>query len=242
MKRIIRFLFQKFGYDIIKYKPPYIIGNLDKKNLEKEYKWVKEYQFKSIIDIGANEGQFSDRMRTLFPSATIFAFEPLPKVFQQLSNNFKNDPCFKAHNLALGQESGSLTLQESDYSPSSSFLNPTASLRENFEDAGIIQEITVQIETLDGIFDEVRLDGPLLIKIDVQGFEDQVIRGGSSTLKLADMIICELSFVELYQGQMLFEGIYQKFVEMGFRYAGSIDQVNSPDTNQILQSDGVFIR
>ena len=43
-----------------------------------EYKWLEAYKFGSIIDVGANEGQFSDRMRILFPDADLFAFEPLP--------------------------------------------------------------------------------------------------------------------------------------------------------------------
>ena len=56
-----------------------------------EYRWLHNFHFKTIIDIGANEGQFSDKMRILFPEAEIFAFEPLPEVFERLKSNFSRD-------------------------------------------------------------------------------------------------------------------------------------------------------
>jgi FkbM family methyltransferase len=242
MKKIIRSFLQQFGYDIVKYKPPFTRGKLNAQELQEEYQWLRDYHFKSIVDIGANEGQFSDKMRILFPYATIYAFEPLPGVFEKLKINFNKDQLFKPFNLGLGEQKGELEFWENEYSPSSSFLGMADTHKKNFEEAVQSKKVKVSVERMDEVFASENPEQPLLIKIDVQGFEDKVIRGGMSTLRKATVIICELSFVELYQGQLLFADLFEEFRKMGFNYAGSIEQLKSPGTNQILQADGIFIK
>jgi FkbM family methyltransferase len=242
MRKFIRSVLQRFGYDIIKHKPRYIRGKLDEAGLKEEYKWLQEYSFKTIIDIGANEGQFSDRIRLLFPGAFLHAFEPLPGVFHRLQENFRNDPAFRGYNLGIGDRKGELELVENDYSPSSSFLKMTSSHTSSFETAVETKKVAVSVERLDDIFAERQIDGPLLIKIDVQGFEDKVLAGGAQTFRKATLVICELSFVELYEGQPLFADLFARFSAMGFAFAGVVEQLRSPATNRILQADGIFIK
>jgi FkbM family methyltransferase len=242
MRKQIRKLFQQFGYDIVRYKPAFVRNQAEGIGFGEDLEWLKDFAFKSIIDIGANEGQFSDKMRRLFPSATIHAFEPLPGVFARLNNNFAQDAQFISYNTGLGEQPGHLEFWENDYSPSSSFLDLANSHKQHFEDATESKKVSVTVDRLDNIFLNKKLDSPLLIKIDVQGFEDKVIRGGTNTLRQADMIICELSFIELYKGQPLFHDIYESLKLLGFNYAGSIEQLRSPGKNQILQADGIFIK
>lgn len=242
MRKLIRSVLQKWGYDIIKYKQPYKRGRLIDADLQEEFKWLKSIDFGAIVDIGANEGQFADRMRCLFPEARIFAFEPIPLVFEKLQENFQGDENFRAYNLGLGSEIGSMEIQVNEYSPSSSFLSLNSTHIQHFEEAVKTSPTLVQIDTLDSVMAHVDLSGRVLIKLDVQGFEDKVIAGGKDTISKAHMIICELSFVELYKNQPLFEDIYESLRKLGFKYAGSIEQLRSPETNRILQADGVFIR
>jgi FkbM family methyltransferase len=242
MRNKIRLFLQKFGYDIVKYHQQFTRGKIDKESLQIEFKWLQQYQFKSIIDVGANEGQFSDKIRKLFPNANIFAFEPLDTVYEKLKKNFCNDNKFEAFNLGLGEEQDQLEFDENEYSPSSSFLKLSSSLASAFTFAVKTKKVIVNVDRMDSIFNTRQLEFPLLIKIDVQGFEDKVISGGIKTISTASLIICELSFVELYKGQLLFDDIFEKFKSLGFRYAGSIEQLRSPETNQILQADGIFIK
>ncbi len=242
LKKLIRKALQTFGYDIVKYKPPFIRGKLDRASVLTEFKWLQDYRFGSIIDIGANEGQFSDKMRILFPDARVYAFEPLPHAYEALQNNFKNDSRFLAINTGLGASACELDFWENDYSPSSSFLSLADSHKVNFKDAFESKKIKVRIVPLDDALANKPIDPPILVKIDVQGYEDQVIQGGKKVLQMASVIICEVSFVELYKGQPLFSKITQLFNEWGFEYAGNIEQICSPDTNQILQADGIFIK
>ena len=242
MRMFIRKMLQKVGYDIVKYHQTYVVGHFDEENLQGEYPWLKDYKFKTILDIGANEGQFADKMHALFPETMIYSFEPIPEAFTQLENNFKGNTQIKGINLALGESVGEITFNKNESSASSSFLEMSDTHVESFDFAVKTTPIKVKVDTLDHVMSKENIAAPMLIKIDVQGFEDKVIKGGSDTIKQAEMVICEVSFVELYKGQLLFDDTYQIFKNMGFSYAGSIEQLRSPDTNRILQADAIFIK
>ena len=85
------------------------------------------------------------------------------------------------------------------------------------------------------------IEGDLLIKMDVQGFEDKVIGGGIDTIKRASILIVETSFQTLYADQPLFEDIYDLLKE-DFRYMGAINQNRSQIDGNMLYEDSIFIR
>ena len=238
----IRKMLQKVGYDIVKYHQTYVVGHFDEENLQGEYPWLKDLKFKTILDIGANEGQFADKMHALFPETLIYSFEPIPEAFDQLEMNFKDIKQITGFNIALGDAAGEITFNKNESMASSSFLEMTDMHTESFDFAVKTSPITVKVDTLDHVMNQEKMDFPMLIKIDVQGFEEKVIKGGMDTIKKAEMVICEVSFTELYKGQLLFDDTYQIFKNMGFSYAGSIEQLRSPDTNRILQADAIFIK
>lgn len=235
-------MLQKVGYDIVKYHPTYVVGKFDEENLQGEYPWLKEFKFKTILDIGANEGQFADKMHALFPEASIYSFEPIPEAFSLLDKNFKDVQQVEGINLALGDSTGEITFNKNESSASSSFLEMADTHKNSFDFAIQTNPIKVKVDTLDNVMTGKKIDFPMLIKIDVQGFEEKVIKGGMDIIKKADMVFCEVSFVELYKGQLLFGGIYEIFKNLGFSYAGSIEQLRSPETNAILQADAIFIK
>lgn len=242
MKLLIRKLLNKAGYDLVKKNYVFKPGKYDKVSLALEYKWLSDYNFRTIIDIGANEGQFSDKIRTLFPNALIYAFEPLPEAFSRLQKNFDTDTRLRAFNIALGESEGEIRFYENQYSQSSSALEPGEGLAKNFSFAKEVKEINVQVDTLDRVLQSEKTELPLLVKVDVQGYEDHVLKGGIRTLKEASVILCEVSFVELYKGQKLFSDIFEFLNQLGFNYAGSLEQIRSVETNRVLQADAIFIR
>lgn len=242
MRLFIRKLLQKVGYDIVKYHPKYKMGDFDTQNLEGEFKWLKEFDFKTILDIGANEGQFADKMHAVFPSATIYSFEPIPETFSILQKNFEKIPQIKPVNLAIGDVPGEIEFNKNESTASSSFLEMTSQHTDNFYFAVETAPIKVKVDSLENAMKDKSIVFPLLIKIDVQGFEEKVIKGGMEVIKKADLVFCEVSFVELYKGQSLFEKTFQTFKDLGFVYVGSIEQLRSPGTNHILQADAIFIK
>jgi FkbM family methyltransferase len=210
-------------------------------NWRKDNKWLLDYNFNTIIDVGANEGQFAMKMRQFFPNARIISFEPIPETYAKLNNNFKGDPNFKAHCLGVGDKEETSSFFLNDYSPASSLLKPGDRL-EHFDQASSSKEITINIKRLDDVIQSGDMKKPLFVKLDVQGFEDRVISGGMEVLKHADLIMCEVSFTTVYQDQKLFDDIYHMLKDLGFSYQGNYEQLHSPVNHEVIQADAIFVK
>jgi hypothetical protein len=104
------------------------------------------------------------------------------------------------------------------------------------------EPVSVAVETLDSIVAKLSLEDNLLVKIDVQGFECEVIKGGLETLRRAKLVIVETTFRALYEGQPLFGDVYRALTELGFRYAGSNGRLDSPIDGAPVQEDSIFRR
>lgn len=208
---------------------------------KKDNRWLLNYNFNTIIDVGANEGQFAMKMRKFFPDATIISFEPIPEVFDKLKANFADDKKFIPYCCGLGDESRDASFFLNENSASSSLLKMTGHTS-HFDNAVKEKEIKVKIARLDDILKNTHLVSPVLVKLDVQGYEGQVIAGGAKTLAATDMVISEVSFVNLYEDQKLFDDIYRILLQLGFKYKGNYEQLYSPMDNSILQADAIFIK
>jgi hypothetical protein len=106
-----------------------------------------------------------------------------------------------------------------------------------------MKEEVILIDTLDNVAESLEIEKEILVKVDVQGFEDKVIAGGMKVLKQTKIVIIETSFREIYKSQPLFSDIYQTLVdELGFSYAGSWSQQKSPIDGSPFQEDSIFIK
>lgn len=204
--------------------------------------WLRALGLRTVLDIGANVGQFAATIHAALPEARIVSFEPLPDCYRQLQRTMAGAVGFSAVNLALGDITGSLSFQRSSFSDSSSFLPMAEAHRRLFPFTRATHETQVRAARLDDIALSLHLEEPLLIKIDVQGYEERVLRGGERTVRCASVLIVETGFVELYEGQPLFDAIYGLLSGWGFRYHGSIEQLVSPDDGRVLQENSVFLQ
>lgn len=195
--------------------------------------------FHTILDIGANEGQFASLARRLWPEATVHSFEPIPDVHAALVAKFSGDPNVVPHAIGLSDRKGVQTIHVSAFSPSSSLLPMGELHRREWPQTAAHTEVDVRLERLDDLAIQPSR-GPLLAKIDVQGFEAQVIAGGQATLKRASYIVIEVSFYELYEGQSLFADIHDQLSKLGFVYRGNIEQFTSKDKTRVLFADAIF--
>lgn len=204
--------------------------------------WWKAFAFDTVVDVGANTGQFVHLATSLFPGAQVFAFEPQADVYRVLERGVAALARVHCFNAACGDRDGTDVFFQNDFSPASSLLPLAATHRAAFPFATAVREERVHVTRLD---DALAPYGPLgrtLVKLDVQGSEDRVIAGGRKTIGAASVVIAEVSFVALYQGQPLFEDILASLAASGFRFAGYLDQLVHPQTGQPLQADAVFVR
>jgi FkbM family methyltransferase len=204
--------------------------------------WFQKMGIKTVLDVGSYIGSFAYAIRHILPDARIYSFEPLQDNYAQLVKNLTPFGNFQAFNTAIGEHTGEMEFHRSDFSPSSSVLEMGELHRQAFPQAAHSTALLVPIARLDDYLGKLSLTSPVFLKIDVQGYEDAVLRGAGQVLKQVDFLEIEVSYQPLYSGQVLFEGIHQLLTQAGFRFAGNLDSMLSPLDGSILQSDALFIR
>ncbi len=196
---------------------------------------------KTIIDIGANRGQFSLAARMYFPDSQIFAFEPLEEAAEVFRKVFKNDTHINFHETAIGPGEIDMLMHISRADDSSSLLPITSRQNELFPGTAEKGTRIVKVSPLGRFIDAEDIRQPALLKLDVQGFEAQVLEGCRSLLPSFDYIYAECSFVELYSGQTLADGVIDYLRDAGFVFCGVYNLTN--DRNGIpIQGDFLFRR
>ncbi len=223
------------GYDLFRISDVKAKGDflgLDKMNI------------KTILDVGANRGQFAARALAAFPGAKIFCFEPLKAPFEDLEKWAKaQNGRVKAFNLALGDREGEEKMfLHKEHDDSSSMLGTTEECEKLYSFTKKQEVISVPLSTLDKVAREkISLVPEILIKIDVQGYEDKVLGGSQETLKKSRACILEICSDKLYEGQTTFKNIFNIMDSSGFTYAGNLEQVKAPD-GHVAHFDAVFLR
>jgi FkbM family methyltransferase len=203
--------------------------------------FLASYGIRTVLDVGAHEGGFAEEVRAVLPSATLHSFEPVGQTFRQLKLREKFDPRFRAWNLAIGERTGQTVININALSASSSLL-PLGTLTDHWPQATMAQEETVAISTLDDWYSGVDLDESILLKADVQGYEDRVLMGASRLLERVSVIVLEVSFEEFYVGQPLFDDIYNLMRRAGFSLKGMYDPLFDVNSERQIQSNAIFDR
>ena len=111
-----------------------------------------------------------------------------------------------------------------------------------FPNAREISQVPIKISKLDTIFATQKIDSPNLLKIDVQGYEANVLRGGEETLKRIQYIVAETSFKSLYQGETIFLDLVRLIESRGFHFIRPVGWLSDPMSGEILQMDALFSR
>jgi len=221
------------------------IGHLITPEWDNKLLGISKFPVKTILDIGANNGQFARKVSKIFPKANIYSFEPIPRAFKHLQKwAEKQDNRVKVYQLALSDREQDLEINlHKQFSASSSFL-PTTELSETkFPMTKEQEKILVSQKKLDDIFcdNEESLIPDILVKLDVQGYEDKVIQGGYKTFERSRACIVEISLDKLYQGQADFKTIFSLLSNLGYEYKGNIDQIKDKD-GHIIFLNAVFIK
>jgi FkbM family methyltransferase len=124
-----------------------------------------------VFDVGANIGQSVDEYLTHFPNAEIHTFEPVTDTFETLSSRFRNIGRVHAHKLAFGATEGTATM----------LLDGPSDVFRIGEANGSPTE-TVPISTVDSFCSQHRIDRVNFLKIDVEGFDLEVLKGATQML------------------------------------------------------------
>lgn len=166
----------------------------------------------TVIDVGANKGQFSSFARRRWPRARLFAFEPMPAA----ANRYRSILGDGSHlfDCALGARDGELELHIASRSDSSSLL-PVGREQTAIFNVHEVGTMRVPVRRLDDVMRGL-VAPPALLKIDVQGYEFEVLQGLGELGNAIEWIYLETSFVELYQGQKLHSEVAALLVSLGY--------------------------
>jgi FkbM family methyltransferase len=199
-----------------------------------------------ILDVGANDGGFARLAVRRFPGAHLHCFEPLgpPRLLLEEWIAREGAGRVRAWPCALSDVDGVAEIHEHlDHSASSSLLPITAHAAATFPQSRRQAAVAVQTRTLDHwVRDEsIELSSRCLLKIDVQGLEFPVLKGGSDSLRTIYACILELNVAPLYQGQSIFSDMVSLLRNAGLNYIGNLTQIHDKH-GQPLFLDAVFER
>lgn len=197
---------------------------------------------RTVIDVGANVGQFAVAASRLFDGAHVVSIEPDVRTAARLRGNLKSAGNVEILVTAVGDYIGEALFHLNMDSQVSSMLALGQDRISAFPQSTVVEEIRVPISTLDALFLRSQFKKPILVKIDVQGAEDRVIRGGQEFLQSVEWVVMEVSFARLYDGEMDFQGISKLMAEAGFKFVRPLNFHVSPLTGEIMEMDALFHR
>lgn len=156
-----------------------------------------------IYDVGAHIGTWSLLAKSCIPNSAIHAFEPIDSHIVKFRESMKGISYATLHQIALGDRSDRLKINITNRSDSSSLLEPTK-LAEEYYGVRKETEQIVRVVPLDEYISKNDIPLPDFIKLDVQGYELEVLKGGQKCLFHAKWVLCEVSFHPFYKDQPLF--------------------------------------
>ena len=195
----------------------------------------------TVIDVGAHRGNFVEVVSKYSNIGRAILAEPIPDLANFLGNKFK-DKGYSVVNCALSDKSGQVEFEINEETATSSILSIKRNMSELAEvPLGSPKKIMCKTRTLDDVVNEANLDRVDLLKIDVQGAEHLVLKGGAETLKKTAMIWIEVSFKPLYENSSTFFEIYTMLNNSGFIFK-SLEPVFHAPNGELLQSDALFVK
>ena len=236
-KRAIKSVARRLGYEIRRYA----VQTSDAARLTA---MLEHHRVSLVFDVGANTGQFAQELRDAGYRGKIVSFEPLAEAHRLLTRNAAADALWQvAPRAALGAEMGEIEMNVAANSESSSILPMLDAHGDAAPEAHYVGVERVTMQTFDtAAAPYLHPDSVAFLKIDTQGYEEQVLAGAASLLPRIAGLRLELSLVPLYAGARLMPDVVHALREQGFDLWGIAPAFVDPHSGRTLQVDGTFFR
>lgn len=203
MNRLIRAVYKRLG-----------ILQVGRRRVRDLLDFIESREIDTVIDVGANVGQFGEALRKFGYRGRILSIEPTGAAFEILAKKVASDGNWEAHQCGLAAAPGTATLHVSKLSVFNSILelSNVATLHDSRMAVEHTEEI--KLSTLDQVARP--LAGKILLKIDTQGYERQVLEGARETIPRVAGILLELPVIQTYKGEWNFLEALGYMSELGF--------------------------
>jgi FkbM family methyltransferase len=235
VQHLIKRIFRSFGYDLLtlgfarEFLPNHHLSRL-----------FERLQIRCVLDVGANIGQYHDFLREKVGfEGAIISFEPVPRHVEILKTKAVSDKRWTIHGFALGQESGDSEIYVMEGGELSSFLSPL----QTSPAMTVKNRVKVPIKTLDSVLDLVEKTCAIestYLKVDTQGFDLNVLRGGSRALSRIPALQIEVSLLPIYEKMPSFRDVYDHLTSQGFDLSAMFP-VSRDEILRAREFDCVFV-
>jgi FkbM family methyltransferase len=204
---------------------------------------LKSASIDAILDVGANAGQYAERLRRSGYQGKIISFEPLSSAFAQLKQRADRDERWVAERCALGDRDEMSSINIAGASASSSLLEMLPRHVEAAPQSAYVGREAVAVHKLDSLFDRVVSPSErVFMKVDTQGFTSKVLAGAEQSLRRIEGLEVELSIVPLYAGEPLVHEVLSLLNQKGFGVFSLEPEMFDDASGQQLQLNGLFHR
>ena len=237
LKRLVKTALRSQGFELHRYR----VGSSEAARL---IAMLDYHRVNLVIDVGANTGQFGHLLRDIGYRGRILSFEPITAAHKVLLDAAANDKHWQvAPRVALGAADGEIDVNIAANSESSSIL-PMLDAHRNAAPESIYTGVErVPLRRLDSFVTQYLNEASIpFLKIDAQGYEDQVLSGATIVLSRVVGLQLELSLTPLYAGTRLMADMLRSMDEAGFEPWGFVPAFVDRTNGRVLQLDGIFFR
>ena len=226
ISELARDTLRRFGFDLIRFRSLNSI--------------FSQHGIDVVFDVGANVGQYATQLRRLGYRGRIVSFEPQATAFATLSALAAKDPGWTAVHAGLGSADGQLTMNIYNNTALSSMFTLDESVFEH--QARKVGTETIEIRTVDGVLDRhVRPEDRVFLKIDTQGYEQEVLRGAEASFSRLVGIQIEMSLTPIYPGRPTLDEMIALLKTKGFVLWQIQRGICRMGSSQEMEADGIFI-
>ena len=192
----------------------------------------------AVLDVGANIGQFGIDMRRHGFKGQIISFEPVSKTFQALTKTVRKNQPWQAIQLGLGSVESEQEINVSGNAGLSTSLLTMDSIHlQNFPKSATVATEKINVSTLDKQIKLLGIDSTtILLKLDVQGYEAEVLKGATNSLSKIKFCYLEVSLIPMYEGELTMLPMLNILADAGHQVIDVFRGIKSKD-GALLQLD-----
>lgn len=212
------------------------MGGMSQKEIVGRFRWMKDhlkFDPRAVVDIGASDGRWTEPFLEAFPEARVLMVEPLEEHAQKLTRLTQEHPGLRYQCALLGESERMVEFNR--YGHKSSVLGNSRG--ERFGD--VKQQ---KMTTLDTIMETLQFPAPDLLKLDVEGAEILVLKGGAKALASAEVVELEVSLLPFKKDLPLFDEVVTFMSASGFRVFDCFGILGRPTDGMPVQGECIFIR